>query len=1033
MKFITKTVLQRPIAAIVCIAGLIVFGISSVLGMEQALIPDMNMPMMVVFTMYPNAGPEDVERLVTKEIEGGCGSISGLDSITSSSSEGSSMVLFQFDYGVDMDDVYIDMQEAMDRVKPNLPDDAMDPVIITMDINATSSMVLSVESDKDVDVLGYVEDTVETELDKIKEVADHSVSGGQEEYISIELYSEYMKQYGLNMSGIASAIKAVNFTMPAGTVDYGSQSLNLSTTVKYESPEDLKNVPITTSSGQTVHLSDVANVHYASKAASSYSRYNGNDNVSVGISKNQSAGEVALSKSVTKMVERLNAQNPDIRIKIIMDNSETITDSISSITETLILGVVLSMLVLFLFFGDLKGSFIVGCSMPVSLLVTFILMSFMGFSLNMVTMGALVIGIGMMVDNAIVVIEMCFRKRDEGLSFREAAYEGTATVITSVTASTITTAVVYLPLATMEGLSGQMFGQLGFTIIFSITASLFSSITLVPLCFSKYMPIEKKTSPITKALAVVSEKYGGLLAKALHKKKLIALIAMVIFVVSIYLAKFINMELMPSTDEGQVSVSVDFRPGLRLEYMDETVRRIEDYVSQSPYIDEYSATVSESSSSGSVSAYIADDSELTTAQVVDLFGKELAGYATNCEISVQSASSMGFSAGGGNSYQIILKGNELEDLKEASRLVAGEVKKVKGVLSVTSSLSGTGSKAELIVDPLKASSKGFASQQIAGEVYSTLSGSKALDVTVDTKEYTVTVEYPEGEYQTVQDVLALSMTNAKGASIPLSEMAEVVFTDTPQSIDRNEGQYNATITVNIEEAARFTIGPAAQEIISNLRLPDGVAQGTNSMDEMMMEEFSAIGLAIASAIFLVFMVMAIQFESIRYSGLVMFCIPFSLIGSFLLLLVTRSTLSMTSMMGFLMLVGIVVNNGILYVDTTNQYRRSGMCTEDALIETGKSRLRPILMTTLTTVLSMLPLAMGIGKNAQMMQGMAVVIIGGLTASTILTLILLPTFYMIIHKHSKDKKRRKLELEQNPELKKQRWKFLKKKKNSGQSE
>lgn len=1025
MKYITKTVLQRPIAAIVCIAALIIFGISSVRGLDLALIPDMNMPMMVVYTIYPNAGPEDVERLVTKEIEDGCGSISGLDSIQSSSSEGSSMVLFSFDYGVDMDDVYIDMQEAMDRVKPSLPDDAMDPIIITMDINATSSMVLSVESDKDVDVLGYVEDTVETELDKIKEVADHSVSGGREEYISIELYSEYMKQYGLNMSGVASAITSVNFTMPAGTVDYGSQSLNLSTTVKFETPEALKNVPVTTSTGQTVHLSDIANVHYSSKAADSYSRYNGNDNISIGISKNQSSSEVALSKSVTKLVDELNALNPDIHIKIIADNSETITDSINSVTQTLILGVILSMAVLFLFFGDLKGSLIVGCSMPVSLLVTFILMSFMGFNLNMVTMGALVIGIGMMVDNAIVVIEMCFRKKDEGLSFKDAAYEGTSLVIISVTASTITTAVVYLPLAMMEGLSGQMFGQLGYTIIFSITASLFSSITLVPLCFSRYMPVEKKTSPVTKILAFISDKYSRLLSKALHKKKLVALIAVIIFGISIYMVQFINMELMPSTDESQVRVSVDFRPGLRLEYMDKTVREIEEYVAASPYIEDYNATVSETSSSGSVSAYLKDDSELSTAQVVDLFGKDLAGFATNCEISVRSASSMGFSSGGGNSYQIVLKGNDLEELKEASRQVAEAVKRGKGVISVNSSLSGTGSKAELIVDPLKASAKGFSSQQIAGEVYSALSGKDALDVTVDSKEYAVTVEYPKGEYQTVQDVLGLSLTSAKGVNIPLSEMAEIVFTDTPQSIDRADGQYHATITANIEEAAKFTIGPEAQKIISGMRLPEGVTQGTNSMDEMMMEEFSAIGVAIASAVFLVFMVMAIQFESIRYSGLVMFCIPFSLIGSFFLLLITQSTFSMTSMMGFLMLVGIVVNNGILYVDTTNQFRRSGMRTEDALIATGKSRLRPILMTTLTTILSMLPLALGIGKNAEMMQGMAVVIIGGLTASTVLTLVLLPTFYMIIHKHSKEKKRRKKELAENPELKKQKRRLFKK--------
>lgn len=1016
MKNITKTVLKRPIAAIVCIAALIIFGFSSVSGLDLALTPEMNMPMMLVYTIYPNAGPEDVERLVTKEIEGGCGTISGLDSIMSESSENSSMVMFSFDYGVDMDDIYIDMQEAMDIVKPQLPDDVMDPIIMTMDVNASSSMTLSIESDKNVDVLSYVEETVEKELDKVKELADFDVSGGEQEYVSIEISSEYMKQYGLNMSGISSAIKAVNFTMPAGTVDYGSQALNLSSTVKYETVEELKDVPITTSAGQIVHLSDIAEVHYSTKDAESYSRYNGNDNVSININKNQNSSAVALSKSVTKVVDKLNQENPNINIEIINDSSVTINDSISSVAETLVLGIILSMLVLFLFFGDLKGSFIVGCSMPVSLLVTFILMSFMGFSLNMVTMGALVIGIGMMVDNAIVVIEMCFRKKDEGLDFKEAAYQGTAVVINSIVASTVTTAVVYLPLAGMKGLSGQMFGQLGYTIIFSITASLFSAITLVPLCFSRYMPIEKKGSPVTKLVDKVSDKYAHLLAKVLRKKKIIALIAVVIFGVSAYMAQFINMELMPSSDEGRVSVSVNFRPGIRLEFMDETIRKIEAYVEQSPYIDDYNATLNETSTSGSVSAYVAEDSPLSTDEVVELFGKELMPFATNCEISVVSSSSMGFSAGGGNTYDIILRGNELEELKEASKQVVEAVKKEKGVLSVSSSLSGSGSKAELKIDPLQAGAKGFAAQQVAGEVYSTLSGTDVMDVSIDSKEYEVTVEYPAGEYKTVQDVMELSMLNAKGVSIPISEMAEVVFTDTPQSISREGGEYTVTITATIEETVKYSIGDSVSTLISNMRLPEGVEQGVNTMNEMMMEEFKAIGVAIASAIFLVFMVMAIEFESLRYSGLVMFCIPFSLIGSFLLLLISGCTLSMTSLMGFLMLIGIVVNNGILYVDTTNQYRQEGMHTEDALIAAGKSRLRPILMTTLTTILSMIPLGLGIGKNAQMMQGMAVVIIGGLTASTILTLILLPTFYMIIHKHSKDKKQRKKEREMNLELK-----------------
>ena len=663
------------------------------------------------------------------------------------------------------------------------------------------------------------------------------------------------------------------------------------------------------------------------------------------------------------------------------------------------------MFVLFLFFGDFKGSLIVGSSMPVSLLVTFILMKFMGFSLNMITMGALVIGIGMMVDNAIVVIEMCFRKKDEGMSYMDAAYEATKTVMASIVASTITTIVVYLPLSMMEGLSGQMFGQLGYTIVFALIASLVSAITLVPLCFSQYRPAEKKDTKINHFLDAVSEKYAGILRRALHRRLLVALVAVGIFIVSVFLFRFVNMELMGQTDEGQVSISVNFRPGTKLDTVNAKVEELERFVADSPYIDDYSANVTESSASGSINAYVADDCRLSTADIVDEWTKEVKGYEESCEISVASSSSMGMSGMGGNTYDISLEGNDLEELKEACRIVSDAVVKADGVISATSSFADAATKAEIIIDPIKAAAAGMTPQMASGMVYSMMSGSDAMDVMIDDTKYKVRVEYPADEYATVNDVAGIMLTNSAGMQVPLSDIAEIVYTDSPQTISRQNGSYTASVTATLEADAKFTAQETIRQQMEQTFLPDGVQQVTNTMDETMQEEFSALISAIVTAILLVYIVMAIQFENLRYSGMVMFCIPFSLIGSILLLLITQCTVSMVSLMGFLMLIGIVVNNGILYVDYTNMLRKT-MSTEEALIETGKSRLRPILMTTLTTILSMIPMALGVGKNGEMTQGMAVVIVGGLTASTILTLILLPTFYMIIHKRSKDKKEKK---------------------------
>lgn len=1006
MNKLTKTVLQRPVAALVIVASLIIFGISSITGMNLQLTPDMDMPVMLVMTVYPQAGPEDVERLVTEKIEDGCGTISGLDNVYSQSQENMSMVMFSFDYGTDMDDAFIDMQEAVERVKRNLPDDAEDPTIIALDMNAADVMTLSVDSkDENVDVLSYVEDTVEDELKKISDVADLTVSGGNEQYISVELVPELLQQYKMNISSVAQTVANANYTIPAGTADYGNQSLNVSSKIEYKTPAELATIPIETSSGQVIHLSDIANIHYAVKAPESYSRFNQANNVSIGISKVQSSSAVTLSRKVLKVIDKLNEENPEITIKAVYDSSETIVASLISIAQTLALGVAITMFVLFIFFGDFKGSMIVGSSMPVSLLVTFILMKFMGFSLNMVTMGALVIGIGMMVDNSIVVIEMCFRKRDEGMSFMDAAYEATKVVMSSIIASTITTVVVYLPLAGMAGMSGQMFGQLGYTIVFSLLASLFSAITLVPLCFSKYRPIEKKNTPVNRFLEVVSEKYGALLKKALHRKKLVAFSAIIIFVISIALFKFVNVELMAQSDEGQVAITVSFRPGTNLDTIDQKVREIEAFVGESPYIDDYSAMVTESSASGTIQAYVADGCKLKTSEIVDEWTKQLKEYENSCEISVESTSSMSMSSGGGNTYDVTLESSDLEKLKEGCRIAADEIAKADGVISASSSLADAATKVEIVVDPIRSEASGLEPKTVSGSIMTMVSGSDAMDVMIDDKEYTVTVEYPADTYKTVNDIYNMTLTNMQGVSVPLSEVADIVYTDSPQTIMRKDGSYTATVTATLEADQKFSAQDSIRAQMEQTFLPNGVEQVTNTMDEMMQEEFTALIEAIITAILLVYIVMAIQFESLRYSGMVMFCLPFSLIGSIFLLLVTQCTVSMVSLMGFLMLIGIVVNNGILYVDYTNMLRKT-MSTEEALIETGKSRLRPILMTTLTTILSMIPMALGTGKNGQMTQGMAVVIVGGLTASTILTLILLPTFYMIIHKRSKDKKAKK---------------------------
>ncbi|MDO4189147.1 MAG: efflux RND transporter permease subunit [Lachnospiraceae bacterium] len=1000
---ITKTVLRRPVAVIVLIAGMLIFGISSIVSMPLKLIPDMQMPMLLVQIIYPQAGPEEVERLVSKEIEGECGTISGLDSITSYSRENVSMVLLQFEYGTDLDESYTDVQSAVNRAKSNMPDSIRDPIIMEMDVNAQPVITLAVNSLSGDDVSSYVTDVFQPELEKISTVAQVEVAGGDESYISIQLIPEKLTQYGLSINSIASAVSGANSILPAGTKEYGNYNIDITTKTEFKTPEEIATIPITTATGNIIHLSDVAVVSYAMKEGSSLSRYNGASNVSVSITKEQSASAVTVSRDVQKAIDRLKEKYPDYEVIIQYDSADAILSSIKSIFETLVFGVLITMFVLFLFFGDFKGSLIVGSSMPVSLLITFMLMSFMGYSLNIVTMGALVIAIGMMVDNSIVVIEMCFREKEKYSDYGDAAFEACKVVMNSVIASTITTIVVYVPLSVMKGLVGQIFGQLGFTIVFALLASLVSAVTVVPLCFKYYKPVEKSDAPINHLLEKISNWYKKVIAKFLHKKKLTAVAAIIIFGVSIYLIQFVHSELMPATDEGRVNIDVTFRPGTKKEVVDEKIVQLETFVASFDYIEGYSAT--SRTASGSVSAYIDGDSKKTTNEVVDAWIDDVMSYADNCEISISSSSET-MMIGGSNTYDITYESTDLNLLKDTVNEISDIMMSVNGVSSVSSSLGNVSTKAEIHVDPIKAAANGLTPQLVGGTIYSATNGTDAFDVSIDNKDYKVKIEYPKDEYKTVNDIYGMTLTNMQGMSVPLRDIAEIVYTDAPQTIMRTDGRYTVTLTASMKSSEKFEAQEMIEEKLNAYNPPANVYKSESMMNKIMTEEFTALGFAIATAIILVYMVMAIEFENLIYSGLVMFCIPFAIIGSIVFLLVTGQTFSMTSLLGFMMLAGIVVNNGILFVDYTNQLRDDGMPTEEALVETGASRLRPILMTTLTTIISMLPFTLGIGKNTETMQGMALVISGGLIASTILTLIMLPVFYLVIDNMSNSSKNRR---------------------------
>lgn len=996
---LTKLALKRPVSIAMIILALVVFGISSIPGFQLELTPDIELPMLLVYTVYPGADPESVEELVTKEVEAAGSEQNGVSTYTSQSAENMSMVMFQYDYGTNLDDAYMDLRTALDAAKASMPEDVQDPTVIEMAMDQMETMDISVTAVGDSDVLSYVNDTMVTELETISGVADVQVYGGRENYIRVLLDSRAMKEYGVTMSGIAQTVGAMDFTVPVGAVSQGSQDIAVSSSADISGVVQIQNIPITTSRGQVIPLSEIARVSESQRDASSISRYNAQENVTVAITKKKSYGTVDVTRDVDRVLERLQADNDVVEIETVYNASDMIISSLSSVASTLVLGVALSMLVLFLFFGDIRASLIVGSAMPISLFATMIGMNLLGFSFNVVTMGALVIAIGMMVDSSIVVLESCFRLKDETGEYREAAMKGTGIVTASIIASTITTVVVYAPLSLMDGLAGQLFSQLGMTIIMAMLASLIMAMTIIPLLFAKFKPVEKKDLPINKLLRKINSGYDKLLRRLLPKKVLVMVVSVLLLVAAFMLVSRIHTELMPTMDEHAFAITASFRSGTKMERIEEQTRFLEEMAEADENIDHYSYSVS--GDTATLTAYLVKDCELSTGEAIEQYTRKLSDL-TNMDISI-SASGASMTSMMSTGIEVDLVGRDLNDLRVAAKQVQDMMKGIPGILQTSSNLSEASTQAKIIIDPLKSMAAGLAPVQVAGEMYNTLSGIEAAKLKKNGQELSVRLEYPEGEYEGMNELLNMTLTTPYGTQIPLSEIATVEYQDAPVTLTRVDGIYQAAVTASTTEDARFTAQDAVEEAMKQMVLPRGVSRASSMMDDMIMDEFQAIIVAIFVAVFLIFLVMAMQFESPRFSVMVMTSIPFALIGSFGLLYVTGTTMSMVSLMGVLMLVGIVVNNGILYVDTANLLREE-MPLEEALIQSGQIRLRPILMTTLTTILSMVPMSLGIGEGSVMMEGMAMVIIGGLIASTILILLLMPTFYLIIDKRSRREKR-----------------------------
>ena len=1010
---VVKTSVKRPLTIIMVFLVVLLFGGIGYSKMPANLMPDIEIPVALVMTQWPGAGPEDVDDQISKPLEKSLSSISNIKTTMTQSSEGVSIVVAQFEYGIDVDEKLNDIRTKVDGVKMTLPDDVDNPSILKMDMNAQAiaQVIVTGEGNAD-DIMKYAEETVKIKLEAVDGTTTADINGGDKTQIDVIADPAVLSNYGVTLDTIKGLLSATNKSYPYGSITQGEDKIVIRSVDRVESLEDIKSIQIPVSNGETVSLDKICTVEYGIVDKASINRYNGESSLVINIQKQQDANTVQVMKEVNKEIEELNKENPQFHLKVVNDSSEYISDSIKDVMSNLGLSALISFVVILLFLKSGRASFVVAVSIPTSIIGAIALLYFTGETLNMVTLSSLVIAVGMVVDNATVVIENIFKyRKNQELSVEEAAIQGTNTVSTAVMASTLTTVAIFLPILFTEGFTKIMFGSLAKTLIFALVLSLIVAVTLVPSVFAKLShgkngsKMEEKPSPI---FDKVSEVYKNSIVWALKHKLTVVLVSIGMFIgsIGIIATGAIGMDFMSQGDEGMINISITLPEGLDLEPSDYYVSMAEQKVADIPEIETMMTQVGSSSafSSGSSASINLDlvsskDRERTTDEVEQDVIERLK-YIPDCEINVSQSSSM--SMGGSGNVQVDLKGPDLDVLEEIANQAKANVEKLSGFRNVKTSLSDSNEEAQFKIDKRKASMYGINTSSIAATLRTAISGSNTTTVTIDDYDYDVNLKFKDSSIDSIEDIKQIKIKSATGNEVPLSAFADISMADGLKSISRTDGDYSISITAKADGIDTNTASKLLTESVNQVDMPRDYSIDIGGQAEMMAESMSGLAIAMIIAILLVYMVMVAQFESFGKPFIIMFSIPFAFVGVVFALLISRTTLNVVGMLGAILLIGIVVNNGIVLIDYIEQLREAKIQgTLEEIVSKGcAARLRPVLMTTLTTIVGMIPSALAFGEGGDMMQPLSVVIIGGLSVSTLVTLILIPTIYLIFEKIEK---------------------------------
>ena len=1020
----SKLCIRKPVTTIMVTLMVFIAGIVSYFNLDQALMPDMDLPIAVVMTTYVGASPEEIEELISKPMEESLGSIANVDTVTSYSSTNSSMVLLQFVDGTDIDMAAVDMRDKIDQMKSTLPDAAGDPMVIKMDINAMPITIGVKAENMDLESLNdLLEDNVVNRLERIEGVASVSLSGGITNEVRITVDPVKLAGYGLTTSTLSGLLAAENMNLPSGDLTQGNTTVAVRTIGEFTSVQEINNLPIPTSTGAVIHLSDVAKVEQVEADRDSFTYINGEKGILLSVDKQSTANLVKVSQSLKDEIAKLQRDYPELEIDMLSDTSDYIEMSLSNITETALLAAVIAFFVLLLFLKNAVTAGIIAVSIPTSIMATFALMHVTDINMNMISMGGVAIGIGMLVDNSVVVLDSIYQYYERGYTAAESAEIGAKEVSMAIIASTLTTVAVFLPMALIGGTTGAMMKNLSFTIMYALIASVVVALTFVPMACALLLKRETKTfvwknlkflSFLDRwegAIDTLSRKYEKLLKWALRHRKKTVLTVLLVFILSLCSIPLAGMDFMASMDEGVATISVDLPNGTDLDTTEETTLEVLYRLQDIPEADVVYANVGSGMlSSGTNSASItmnlvdAKDRKRSTEEVCDDIEKLLADIP-GADITVSSSdSAMGSLASADVTMNVY--GYDAATLVDVEDELIDKLSQVDGLSDVEGSTGDTVPEAKVTIDRAKASQYGITTASVAGALSTAISGSTATQYKLDGTEIDVVIRYDTNSVNYLTDLNNLTVTSAYGTQVPLSDVATITMDESATTIMRENQKNYITISANADNMSTSEAQKLVEKAMADIELPDGCTYQFSGMMEKMNDTFRSLEIAMVVAVLLVYMIMASQFESLRYPFIVMFSMPLAITGAIIGLLITGNTITMPAMMGFVMLIGMVVNNGIVLVDYTNQLMDRGMNCYDALTSAGPRRLRPILMTTLTTVLGMVPMALATSEGSEMMQALAIAVIFGLTLSTVVTLIFIPVLYMWMNERKRKSNARK---------------------------